>query len=329
METWLPPSGAVERTFSVGNAVRNYGVTPAGPFTAGFYLSTDTTITTADTLIGTRSFAGLAAGARSPIENTTVTVPPTVPAGSYYLGMIVDPANAVAEADEANNVASTTRPRSPSRACPDIAEWTFAPPSGSQPRTFTIYNADRNIGTAPTGPFTVGFYLSSDLTFTTSDTLIGTRQYADLAAGAAGLNENTAVTIPGSVPAGSYYLGKIMDPTNEVAESNENNNVFFDVDPITIAAAPAPDIGASNFLAAGTGHLQAVRLPRRGPELRHGPDGAVRGRVLPLRRHELHDRGHPPRRGERRRPRPQRHGGPAPVLRRPGIGPGGVVPTSA
>ena len=204
--------------------------------------------------------------------------------------------------------------------------WTFEPPSGGVATTFTILNAVNNGGTAPSGPFTVGFYLSADTAFTTSDTLIGSRSYTDLAAGAAGQDENTPVAVPDSVPAGAYYLGTIVDTANEVAESNETNNVFFDPDPITMADAPAPDIGASNFLVGGTGLFKRYNFLGEARNLGTAPTGpfAVAYYISVDPTFTLGDTLLGVANVTASRPR--RHRGPAPVLRRPGVGPGGVVP---
>ena len=61
-------------------------MTAAGPFSVEFYLSADTRITTADSLIGTRFHDALAAGTTGPFGCTTATVPASVPGGQYYLG---------------------------------------------------------------------------------------------------------------------------------------------------------------------------------------------------------------------------------------------------
>ena len=108
-------------------------------------------------------------------------------------------------------------------AAPDLVVQTFDPPSGVVEHTFTILNAVRNAGTTGSGSgFTVGFVLSSDTTFNLDDTLIGTREVrAALAAGFTSLAVATNVTIPDSVPDGTYYLGMFVDTANTVAESNE------------------------------------------------------------------------------------------------------------
>jgi serralysin len=239
--------GSQPRSFTVYNAVRNVGTDVVGPFSVGFYLSNDTAITTADTLIGTRVYSGLAAGEAGPDENTAVTVPSSVPGGTWYVGMIIDPADAVAELDEVNNVAWD--PFGVTLAgLPDLAVWGFNPPSGLQPRTFTVYNAVKNAGDAPAGAFTAGFYLSGDAAITTADTLVGTRSYAGLAGGEAGAPEQTALSVPASIPAGTYYLGMIIDAADVVDERYEDNNVGTYPATITFIAPPAPDFAVWTFM---------------------------------------------------------------------------------
>ena len=94
-------------SYTVSTTARNTSSydSPAGiSFRVGIYLSTDSTITTADTLIGTRTISSLAAGATDTAD-TTVSIPTSISAGSYFLGAIVDDQSAVIETDETNNSA--------------------------------------------------------------------------------------------------------------------------------------------------------------------------------------------------------------------------------
>lgn len=89
-------------SISLSNKVLNDNVLSSGVITSvQFYLSTDQTITAADTLVGSRSVPVLAAGAYSTAA-TQLTIPP-VADGEYYLGAIVDPDGLVAETSESNN----------------------------------------------------------------------------------------------------------------------------------------------------------------------------------------------------------------------------------
>ncbi len=92
--------------FTISNTVKNVGTAAmlATPITTTkFYLSTDAIITSADTLLlGTRTVAGLAAGASSQAL-TVVTLPISVLPGVYYIGAIADSANLLLESIETNN----------------------------------------------------------------------------------------------------------------------------------------------------------------------------------------------------------------------------------
>jgi hypothetical protein len=71
---------------------------------AGFYLSSDSTITTADTLLATQNFTLSRDGVFT--SQTTLTIPSWLTSGTtYYLGVIIDDNAGLAEVDEANNAA--------------------------------------------------------------------------------------------------------------------------------------------------------------------------------------------------------------------------------
>jgi subtilase family serine protease len=85
------------------NTIRNVGQTDINTlFHVGIFLSTDSIVDTGDTLIWLRNVPGLAAG--QSLTDVTVANPiPDMPNGTYYLGVIVDFQDAIAETDEANN----------------------------------------------------------------------------------------------------------------------------------------------------------------------------------------------------------------------------------
>lgn len=90
------------RNSSVSATVKNQGQAAAGSFVVRFYLSTDATITTSDVLLGSKTVNSLKVGASTTV-NGNMTVPSTTAVGTYFIGVIVDPANSVAETDEGNN----------------------------------------------------------------------------------------------------------------------------------------------------------------------------------------------------------------------------------
>jgi hypothetical protein len=97
-----PTSVAAGSQTSFEFTFMNIGRTNSGSFAIGFYLSTDTNITTSDILLGTNTGAsavagGLVTGAR------TVTIPSSVAPGFYWMGVLLDKNGNVAEQSESNN----------------------------------------------------------------------------------------------------------------------------------------------------------------------------------------------------------------------------------
>ncbi len=91
---------------TISSVVTNIGSADiTNNFDIRYYLSGDPVINTADALIGTRTVAGLAAGATD-----SANVPSTVPAvglnGIYYLGAIADPFNNLSDGNTANNTSN-------------------------------------------------------------------------------------------------------------------------------------------------------------------------------------------------------------------------------
>jgi hypothetical protein len=101
----VAPGGTVEADWN--GHVAGTG-TIGGPFTVGFYLSTDSTITTGDTLLGQATVStavnpGDTFGQSSPGKQ--LTIPAGTADGSYYVGMVVDAGGNVGESNEGNNTA--------------------------------------------------------------------------------------------------------------------------------------------------------------------------------------------------------------------------------
>jgi len=96
--TAVEPGGSISVTDTV---LSTGGAT--GTVVVRYYLSTDQTITTADTYIGDRIIASLASGVPSTVTTTLAVL--TSLNGARYIGAIVDINNSVAESDETNNKA--------------------------------------------------------------------------------------------------------------------------------------------------------------------------------------------------------------------------------
>ncbi|MEX2109505.1 MAG: hypothetical protein WD802_02760 [Gemmatimonadaceae bacterium] len=124
----------------------------------GFYLSTDPVITTADTYLNDNNFNSTElepAGGFFNWGGPTFTIPPLSP-GVYYVGILVDRANVVAESDEGNNYVSAqlTVTGVSIDGVLSAGEWTGAttfnftanvPGEGTTPATLFVMNNAENL----------------------------------------------------------------------------------------------------------------------------------------------------------------------------------------
>lgn len=222
-----PATGTIGSTIFVSGMVHNQATVTTGTFRAGFYLSPDATITTADLLFGACTYpAGMAANAVDDC-NGPITVPNTLQPGTYYVGAIADDQSLITESNEANNARAsvTTTLLSPAGVGDLVVDAMTAPANGTIGGTISISTRVRNQGTAPTGAFRLGFYYSTDPTITTGDVASGS-----ICNYASGLAANTfsdcsgPITVPGALPPGTYYVGVIADDQGQVNETSESNN---------------------------------------------------------------------------------------------------------
>ena len=91
---------------SVSFTLNNIGTADAISPGASVHLSTDSTITAADTFLGSVSQSSLTAGASITINDMSITLTAPASAGTYYLGVVADPSGAITEASESNNVSN-------------------------------------------------------------------------------------------------------------------------------------------------------------------------------------------------------------------------------
>jgi uncharacterized repeat protein (TIGR01451 family) len=221
----VPVSGIVGQKISVSTTVKNIGVITSAPCKVGLYLSTTQTTTpwkdSRNIFLGSRTLPSLKINVVS-TASTAVYIPPTVPAGSYYLVAVADSGHVVEESDETNN--TLAKPIKINAARPDLIAVTVSSPTTAKlGQTIKITSTVKNQGYATARNFYVGVYLSSDLVITSSDTLIGTRLVSSLAAG----SSNTAsitTQIPVSLTTGTYYIGMIVDNNSDISELIEINN---------------------------------------------------------------------------------------------------------
>jgi subtilisin family serine protease len=212
------PAGQLQ-TFNL--SFRNGGNAAAGPFDVGIYLSSDQTITTADTLLGEWFLSALGAGTTGSSGAMLLTVPASLAPGTYYVGALADHESQVVETNETNNakagnVVTVTKP--------DLVVTAISGPTSAARGSLKTFNLSfKNQGTGTASALDVGIYLSTDQTITTADTRIGAWFEATLAAGAT-KSGAISLQIPSTLTPRTYYVGAIADYKKVVIESNEGNN---------------------------------------------------------------------------------------------------------
>ena len=232
-------------TISVTYRIENDGHDYSGSFYWKLYLSTDTTITSNDVYIDEFSQSSISSGYYSSGTKYSVQIPTGINPGYYYLGMIADNRNSVTELDETNNIVADTGRL-------DVEEQAdLAPDNPSGPTS--AYTGDTvnlnwridNDGDDSSGWFYWKAYLSTDSTITSSDTLLGSSNYASSINGGSYRTGQLSVTIPNSLSSQNYYWGIIVDTSDYVTEGDENNNAIAG-NSISITVA-TPDLRADSI----------------------------------------------------------------------------------
>ncbi len=112
----------------------------------------------------------------------------------------------------------------------------FTPSSIARGGQLTITATVKNDGTANSSRSHLYFYLSPTTTISNGD-LVGCLSVEPLAVGASSEPKQLVISVPTTLPAGNYYVGWVVDPFNEVAESNENNGFYLQNSELTITSS--------------------------------------------------------------------------------------------
>ena len=222
----LLPGGS----FTLTSRLENEGSGNAPATTLRYYRSSDTTITTSDTEVGTDSVDALASG-----EHVNHWIDLTAPSspGSYKYGSCVD---AVAnETATTNNCTGYVTIVVSATGSIDVSV-SPAKASPSRPvvgETFTLSTRVSNRGSGESPATTLRYYSSTDNAITTSDTEVGTDAIGAIAGGR-NSQQSIDLTAP-SVP-GSYNYGVCVDTVPD--ETNTANNCQFQATWVSVTPAP-------------------------------------------------------------------------------------------
>lgn len=239
---------------------KNISDEDAGEHNVGFYLSKDDKWDRSDTLLGERSVKGL--GANKEISrNKKFTLDENLASGDYYLLYISDNNSNVSESNENNNVfakkitiqgkrikssnLSFNDVESPinstsslsidenvekfgsTTSVPDLiidVDNDLSPERAKAGGEISLSYNEKNIGIGDAGDHRVGFYLSTDDKWDSSDTLLGYDSVEPINAGEY-IPQTKTFTLDSNITTGDYYLLYVGDDNNNVAESDETNNI--------------------------------------------------------------------------------------------------------
>jgi len=215
-----PTTAGAGQSIVITDTTKNVGGGVVEPSVTQFYLSINSTIDTSDTLLGSRSVPALAAGAYS-YGSTTVTIPEGTAGGYWYIIAKADGEEVVPEISETNNTYTRSIGIGPDL---DITAMSM-PTTAIAGQSFVLTDTTKNMGGGVADPSLIYFYLSTNSTIDTSDTLLGSRSVPALAAGAYSYG-STTVTIPEGTAAGRWYIIAKADGEEVVTETSEFNNTY-------------------------------------------------------------------------------------------------------
>ena len=260
-----PPSPLTGQSFDIEARVRNRGTATSAATTLRYFRSTDSTISTSDTEIGTDAVGAISRRASSDATVVTLTAPET--ARTYYYGACVDSVSGELYTD--NNCSSgirvTVRARVPDLVVESPSVSDDTPTSEG---TFVLSASVRNSGTAASAATTLRFYRSDNRSITTNDTQVGTAAVSALAVDGAGPH---SITLPAPTEDGTHYYGACVDDVAE--ESNTRNNCSGAVPVFAGGPFPAYDLAIGSatldyptgIVYVGEGIYMSVTVINKGP----------------------------------------------------------------
>jgi subtilase family serine protease len=227
-----PTSVAVNGTFTVSFKVYNNGGAAAKASQTLVALSTNNTISEADTILARVATTAIASKKSQTVQLTLFAG--GVNPGTFTLGVVADIKKAITESRESNNVARA-RITVTKAALPDLQVSTLTPSSTRvyKGQTLTVALTIRNAGSGTSGNTVGGLYLSSNNYITIADRQLKTFAIPGLKAGDS-WKTSVQVTIPANQSSGRIYLGVLAnlslnsksppDRQGRITESNIKNN---------------------------------------------------------------------------------------------------------
>ena len=218
-------------TFRLETVIRNHGKAAATPTSLSYYVSSDDTISRADTEIQTETLPPIAAGGT--LERSVHLTAPDTP-GTYYYGVCVN--SVAAEADTTHNCSSATAITVKGADlmifdAPQLSKNTLK--SGE---TLSVETRVWNRGRIPSPQTTLRYYLSEDETLSLDDTEVASDAVPPLSGRGAHASRRRAdlsKTLTAPETSGTHYYIVCVDATP--GDTDTINNCSQPI-PITVEA---------------------------------------------------------------------------------------------
>ncbi|HHI80634.1 MAG TPA: hypothetical protein ENK02_11720 [Planctomycetes bacterium] len=204
---------------TVSSRIFNAGTASSPSTVSGYFISTNSIISTADRLIASFTTNPLAIGG-SHLHSTALRLPRDLQNGSCFLGVFADRLHRLPEENETNNGLGVKRT---CRGLPDLLIKSLSSTSLSAGGVAAITSSVRNNGKTSANSSFTGILLSLNSTITTSDDYLGGYATGSLAPGAL-KTVTSRHAIPFCYATGRYFVGAIADIGRIISESDESNN---------------------------------------------------------------------------------------------------------
>ncbi|MEP0545591.1 MAG: CARDB domain-containing protein [Rhodothermales bacterium] len=232
----------------VSYTIANEGGEEAGESQVAFYFSTDRFLSSNDVLAEREDVDDLDADG-SEDSDSDITVPNSLDPGDYFLLVVADEQNDVAESTENNNTFDVPFTVTggggggDGDADLDVTSASVSPSSAEVGEDVQVSYTIANDGDEQAGSFTLAFYFSTNRSLGSSDVAAESISVDEVDAGDSEDGE-VEFAVPSSLDPGDYFLLVVADDGNDVTESDESNNTFaipFTV-LMTTASEGTPDV---------------------------------------------------------------------------------------
>ena len=223
----------------------------------GFYFSTDQTLSADDTFSEREEVDTEAGDPES--DNEQIDIPASLADGDYFILVVIDDLDLVAESDETNNTAAIPfeiTGGGSGQADLRLEGLTLQRTAGVSGETLDAQYTLANAGSEPAGASSVALYFSIDASLSAGDRLL-----SSVDVGALGGGEQTSGSFSFVVPratAGDYFLIAVADDGDAVSESDEQNNATSRSFRVVERGRPQAGSDAAASQAKASGRVEGV-----------------------------------------------------------------------